>query len=55
MGEVDGGFIATPLMIFIPAHQIINCIALQVKLINSQLNPVSYRIIKTLGHSSQPE
>jgi len=49
------GFIAIPLMIFIPAHHITNNIALQFNLINSQLNQVSHRIRKTLVYSSRPD
>jgi hypothetical protein len=55
MGEWTGGFVAIPMMIFIPAHHIVNIIALRVKLINSQLNRISYRIRKTLVHFSYPE
>jgi hypothetical protein len=49
------GFIARPLMIVIPAHQIVNGIAWKVKQNNSQLNPVTHRIIKTLVYSCHPE
>ena len=48
-------FMTILIKIFIPAHKIMNSIAPQFNLINSQLNPVSYLIIKTLVDASHDE